>query len=233
MTTIARHYIEAPSEHIPLVSSCRFCPPAFSGYGRSPIENTVLLETDEFVVVPSLGSLVEGWLLIVSKEHYLCMAEAPPSLIDELLALRELVRGVIVDKYRTATVFEHGPARAGMPMGCGIDHAHLHVAPLGFDLYTALAETKDLYGLPWEMPKDGLWSLEPIHRRGESYLFVESPSQPPRYCTPSILPCQFVRTVIGAKLGMRQEYDYARFPFYENIAATLNTLEACFRVAHV
>jgi hypothetical protein len=140
MTTITRHYIEVPSEHIPLVSSCRFCPPAFSSYGRGQIENTVLFETDEFVVVPSLGSLVEGWLLIVSKEHYLCMAEAPPSLIDELLALQQFVRGVIVDKYQ----------------------------PLGFDLYSALAETKDLEGLPWETPKDGLWSLEPIHGRGES-----------------------------------------------------------------
>ncbi len=33
----------------------------------------VLLETANFVVVPTIGAIVEGWLLVVSKEGLVCM----------------------------------------------------------------------------------------------------------------------------------------------------------------
>ena len=33
--------------------------------------NVRLYETENFAVIPSLGSIVEGWLLIIPKKHYL------------------------------------------------------------------------------------------------------------------------------------------------------------------
>ena len=36
-----------------------------------------LVETENFVVVPSLGALVEGWLLIVPKAHHISYGALP------------------------------------------------------------------------------------------------------------------------------------------------------------
>ena len=42
-------------------SGCRFCNP--------PEKERILMETDNFYVMVSLGPIVEGYLLIVAKKH--------------------------------------------------------------------------------------------------------------------------------------------------------------------
>ena len=32
------------------------------------------------------------------------------------------------------TMFEHGASHTGSIMGCGVDHAHVHLVPLDFNL---------------------------------------------------------------------------------------------------
>ena len=49
---------------------CVFC-----NIDNSKVENTIIDESDNFFVLPSIGSLVDGYLLIVSKRHINSMAE--------------------------------------------------------------------------------------------------------------------------------------------------------------
>ena len=44
---------------------CVFC-----NIDNSKVENTIIDESDNFFVLPTIGSLVNGYLLIVSKRTY-------------------------------------------------------------------------------------------------------------------------------------------------------------------
>jgi len=44
-----------------------------------------LLGSDHFVAIPSLGSLVRGWLLVVPRCHYLNLAKLPNEEGDPIL----------------------------------------------------------------------------------------------------------------------------------------------------
>src|SRR6266404_3573115 len=63
--------------------------------------DTVLFETDSFVVTPTLGALVSGWLLIVTKESYLCMGAINDTLRGELSDLVVLFKQALSDCYGT------------------------------------------------------------------------------------------------------------------------------------
>ena len=47
--------------------------------------NRVLYETENFKVLPGLGHIMEGYLLIVSKDHYISVGELPGKLFKELV----------------------------------------------------------------------------------------------------------------------------------------------------
>ena len=52
------------------MNNCIFC-----NVDKSMYYNTILEETNNFFVIPTKGSLVDGYVLIVSKKHYLNMIE--------------------------------------------------------------------------------------------------------------------------------------------------------------
>ena len=53
-----------------IVSDCIFCNLDFD-----KIENTIIYETENFFVIPTVGALVDGYVLIVTKEHMNSLAE--------------------------------------------------------------------------------------------------------------------------------------------------------------
>ena len=50
--------------------SCVFC-----NIDKSKLENTIIDESDNFVVLPTIGALVDGYLMIISKKHINSMSE--------------------------------------------------------------------------------------------------------------------------------------------------------------
>src|SRR5262245_23869638 len=89
----------------------------------------ILVQTPNFVVVPTVGALVEGWLLIVSKDPYVCMGAIDAGLHDELSELLVFCSTAVRECFGAAAIFEHGPSSTGLRVGCGVDHAHVHVLP--------------------------------------------------------------------------------------------------------
>ena len=150
---------------------CRFCDaliltPAARRFSEMPI-----VETERFVVWPSLGGFLEGWVLILPKMHRLSVGACPPEWLRELDDLVTVVTGRIEDAYGEAAVFEHGPAECATQAGCGIDHAHLHVVPTDVDLL-AVAAHAVAADLVWE-PIHGFDDLQRmLASRGHSYLYV-------------------------------------------------------------
>jgi len=120
--------------------ACRYCENIFSksSMGETGVQDRILFESEHFVAVPTLGSLVEGWLLIVSKQHLICMGDLDPSLLEELIGFKSQVAGAVEFQYGSVAIFEHGPSQPKQSLGCGVDHAHLHIVPIECDLMAGL-----------------------------------------------------------------------------------------------
>ena len=67
-----------------LEETCRFCYP--------PEKERILYVTENFYVMASLGPIVEGYLLIVSKKHIPACANIPNEIFQEYLDLKEKVK---------------------------------------------------------------------------------------------------------------------------------------------
>ncbi len=96
-------------------------------YARNP-KSRILFQSGEFVVIPSLGQIVEGHLLIVPNRHFAALGDMSDAFVGELGILCRNVRSILKAEYGSCIFFEHG-TRCVDAGGCGVYHAHLHAVP--------------------------------------------------------------------------------------------------------
>ena len=179
--------------------------------------NRPLFESLNFVVIPSLGALIEGWLLIVSKTHFICAAAFPDHMVAELESLKSNVCEAVRSRYGNAIVFEHGPASDSRPVGCGVDHAHLHVVPISHDL------TAPVLAL---LPSAAVWqggdlsACRAAFRSGFDYLYLEQAPHDPKILVWANVGSQLFRRAIASQLGVPEEYNWREHPRRESAVST-------------
>ena len=201
-------------------SLCCFCSKLVLANSSEPWDK-VLRDTGNFIIAPSKGSLVPGWLMVIAKAHALCTGAIPPSHLQELEEALQAAKHMATSSFGEPTLFEHGPAFAGTPVGCGIDHQHIHVVPLTFSLKEA---TSHIFPeVKWE-PLSGLSESSKLHESGTPYCFVQEPRRELFWCRPPYGVRQLFRRAIAEKLGIPDQFDYARFPQPSNAAATIQYL---------
>jgi ATP adenylyltransferase len=187
----------------------------------SRLEDTFLAETRSFAVVPSLGSLVPGWLLVVPKRRILncsMLAEGERSELKDLIVqLTEALRLFPGQVF----AFEHGASHVGSLTGCGVDQAHIHLVPLEFDL---LAAASDTTGVRWDVHECGdVVDLIDGHR-GE-YVAIHDCGRDRGILGRALgETSQWVRKVIAAELNRADEWDYRTTPQHDLIAVTVGAL---------
>lgn len=204
----------APSPGDPRVE-CRFChglrveapPPTWI--------DEPIYETDSFVVLPSVGALVEGWMLVLPREHFINASCVATSLRNEFAQVVDHTISVVADEFGPPTVFEHGPSSDGSRLGCGVDHAHVHVVPLPFNLEDELLVQSG--GLEWSSRECHMTELPPQSR---DYLALSMGSSRTLLAFPEVAVSQFFRRRIAAALGRPEDYDYRSHPFLEKVATT-------------
>lgn len=179
--------------------------------------NHEVAASKSFVALPSLGSIVPGWLLVVPLRRMLSLRDTTAAERAELL---ELARGLSahLEKFGGSVyAFEHGSASVGSLSGCGVDQAHLHLVPLSFDLIRAATETVEIDwkavdgisfdDLPPENEYVAVWRLN--DGRG-AIGKVHKPVS------------QWMRRLIAAQLGIGEEWNYRTNPQVENIRQTVD-----------
>jgi diadenosine tetraphosphate (Ap4A) HIT family hydrolase len=202
------------------MDTCKLCSGLASPDNREPW-NRPIFQTENFVTIPSLGALLEGWLLVVPKRHHLSMGALPPSLVPEMDALKQSAADHLSRIYGPVTAFEHGPAATGRKVGCGVDHAHLHLVPLGFNL---LAASKNL------MPDCASWKVanwldcQSAYLAGLDYLYVEQPIGGARIATHGNFGSQVLRQAIAAQLGIPEQFNWRLHPQTHIVNSTIGTL---------
>jgi ATP adenylyltransferase len=185
--------------------------------------DTPLFESESFVIVPSVGALVEGWLLVVPKTPRLCFAHLDPSTFSELESFLADIVPIVQSSYGPISIFEHGSTATASPIGCGVDHAHLHLVPAECDL---LAGAKQIApNIQWSTVSafpalrdqvcDGYWFVQQPYGSGSCNVGV---------CSDGIPPSQLFRKVIATSLGHPEAFDWKADLAETRIAATVERL---------
>lgn len=190
----------------------------------------VLLETDHFVVVPTVGQIVEGYLIIVTKKHYLSMGHLPPSMYAELRWVSDQTSRVLQGVYGIDCIqFEHGPVGPSQSGGSCVNHAHLHVVPIDLDAsvdiipHLALMETVEIDEYPA--------SAQRMLTRNKSYLYIkpsEGNTNGAILVDATGLPSQYMRRIIAKIVGKPDEWDWAVFVGERELLACLEKLRPLF-----
>jgi ATP adenylyltransferase len=183
--------------------------------------NATLMESPNFRVLPSLGALVEGWVLILPKPHFLSMGKLPSSLLLEMRSLKNAISTQLNRIYGPVYAFEHGPGEANRKVGCGVDHAHLHLVPLDFDLLSASAAY---------LPDHSAWreatfaDCQAAAQTRQDYVYLEEPRGRSWVIRDRELGSQLLRRAIATRLGAPNEFNWRSNPQIENVRATLRAL---------
>ena len=199
------------------MDNCRFCSIANSNEIVQKPENAKIAENEKYFAISSVGALVEGWTLIVPKQHCCSMKdlyseEAFSTFANQLISVLTACYGPVV-------AFEHGPNREGSDTSCGTDHAHIHIVP-----YHSLAAKLDNMEMEWQR-----CSASQVSKfvNGNEYLFYcepdgkwDDPAGRVHVLDESI--SQFFRRVIAEDLGILDRFNYKTNPDTE---LTLKTIE--------
>jgi hypothetical protein len=188
--------------------------------GSSDLFDVPMYADSASVVLPSVGSLVPGWSLVVPKYAARNLTSLSLEQRQALRPARDFANALSSRFAGEVFEFEHGPAAVGSLTGCGVDHAHLHVAALPFDLVQAVGEAHGGHPIeaetldPWATIAEGrdYWLVRRA-RTGEGLLvYPETPVS------------QGIRRIVAASLGLRS-WDYRAFPFADHAAHTRRAAE--------
>lgn len=172
-------------------------------------QRRVMLESEHFAVIPSLGPLTPGHSLLCSKTHAASFAALAPALQAELSQVKRELRQRLRAMYGgVAVIFEHGMAGEGTRIPCTVDHAHMHFVPLAVSL-----EPELLRLLPWRV-FDGSLAALARETRGEEYLLLESDDGACRVATRGAqgFESQFMRRAIAAQVGSAEAWNWRDAP---------------------
>lgn len=198
---------------------CRFCQ---IGAGHAYFDHDrILMESENYFAVASIGGFIEGWTLVCTKRHVLNLSADYCS--DEFMAFSIKVADAVSAAYGQLKVFEHGVQQSGSLTGCGTDHAHLHLVPFKNSLVQQVLEVSS----------DQLWirtaaqDAKKIADGREYLLMADSPADLAEKSYLSIVnqpQSQFFRRIMASYLGMDHEANYRDFPFQDKAESTVRQL---------
>ena len=188
---------------------CRFCGIIAGEFNYTDIDQPFAC-IDDYLAVASIGAMIEGWSLIIPREHQLSMKGFyDRSKFSDFL---NSVIPSIVNRYGSLIAFEHGANKKGSITSCGTDHAHLHLVPMNESLLPGL-QTSDLMWV-----KCHTSDISSIVKDSE-YLFYTDIGYKNEWQDPlgylHVLNrpiSQYFRQLIAERIGCFSEFDYKKYP---------------------
>lgn len=188
---------------------CIFC-----NLDTKKVVNTIIDETDNFYILPALGSLVEGYLLIVTKRHINSMSDLSKNEIIEYLEIIDRYRENFYKVYgRYPIVFEHGTPKIHSKIkASSVTHAHTHIINHNYlveDELIKKLEFKKINSIgDINNQKNYISYINPMGVNMVSYTF--SPES------------QLMRRMIAKDLGIDEKFSWKEYSFMENVELTID-----------
>ena len=141
---------------------CIFC-----DRSRSDVKDDILFESSHFYVKACLASITPGHVLLISKDHYSCFGDLPPSLYEEFTKLKDILIQRIGERFCEPFLLEHGL------WGQSVAHAHFHFTPLSGEGYTIPSIFEEMvYSSGVRYREGGLETLKDVFSSEGEYLAV-------------------------------------------------------------
>lgn len=220
-------------------SKCSFCSEFFSDGTDSFYINKIgkpnnllnrkLYETRRWIIIPTIGSCVENYLLFVHKDHTISGAYCDYIDFLELNALIKAVYQYNYVKYKKPTIlFEHGTIEEPRISGCCVTHTHFHVVPFESDLEKDIEQWLERAGPIKKSVISSCNQLTDQLIKKADYIFYQSPSGKSIVFEPKMSVSQLVRQIIFSKLGIPNRYDWKTSDnyFLENIISTIEHFDS-------
>ena len=211
--------------------SCDFCQEIrastsyFSRLYSQYLNNRIIKETANFVIFPSIGQIVEGYVLIVSKQHFTSVSSLPVEQINELRFLVDSVGEAFKSIYHKAPIFfEHGvPGGSGQYGGCGIYHLHLHAVPVNSRI-NLLNSLTDEFAFKHLQTIDELCDFVKLNK---PYLLYIDQNRNIVVAETQSIPSQYFRRILAKKLGCRI-WDWKSYGIEPSLIETYSKLKPIF-----
>jgi len=203
--------------------NCRICENIIGGgVEADAIWNEILFDSEDFVSTPSVGALVPGYLLTIPKQHTICSGALRKRDLGRYWKFTKKVRERVEQKFGKTILFEHGPARSDTEVGCGVDHAHLHIVPIDGPILD-LVEKNNPAPIEWREIKSFKMVSE-IHNSGEEYLFYQGEGKTMFVGTSEQINSQLFRRAIAELTDSSDQFDWSENPMVNNVHATVEEL---------
>lgn len=182
------------------------------GGGSSEVRrvyDTHLACSESFVVLPAVGPIVAGHVMVVSRTHAPNLAAMGPRVIAEY---NDFVQSISHRPgFSELLEGEHG-ASADSTGGACITHCHVNLIP-GF--------ANLIHNLQLDLPRFDLdCELRNLSVDSAPYILLRADKRVLSFRAESV-PSQLIRRVLFAKIG-RQDWDWAAYP---NLNVVNQTLE--------
>ena len=190
-----------------------------------PVFDDVLWQSAELAILPTRGSIVPGWHLVVPRRplpNMLSMYHSRAVVPNEVAG--QISAHLRVDGRQTLW-FEHGAVSSRTPLGCGVDQAHLHViVNVPFSFRTFLLASEEQSDQRWATG-DFVDLADDIQADEEFYMFgigheaasLRRPSKP---------TSQFFRKIVAKLTNKIDKWDYRNNDFIDNVHATIQSWRA-------
>jgi diadenosine tetraphosphate (Ap4A) HIT family hydrolase len=194
-------------------NECRLCK-IWNGCYENLFDRPYLIN-DDFLSIVSIGAFINGWSLIIPKNHTYSMRSyySRKSLYDFIA----IVAKKLSSQYNSKLIaFEHGANRCDSLTSCGTHHAHLHLLPYNHSILeemhsdrswikTSFSEVSNLVGSEEYLLYSEL--QDPIADSDVYIHLVENAES------------QYFRKLLAKKEGIT-DYSYKSSPF---IASSINS----------
>lgn len=183
--------------------------------GPDPICDIDLARLPDFSIVPTIGSIVEGWVLVIPKQKVLSIKGLTKGQRRDLVQISHHVEHDLAVYNSPIVKLEHGPSTKGSLTGCGVDQAHLHILPLevGFKEFVFTSDEK----LDW-LKVDSVDPWSEVAQDKDYYLMWIGNDCFVSY--PEVKTSQYFRRKVAQFIGKPEHWDYKTAPNYENVRRT-------------
>jgi ubiquinone/menaquinone biosynthesis C-methylase UbiE/diadenosine tetraphosphate (Ap4A) HIT family hydrolase len=180
----------------------------------------LIFRTSVVDVLAGLGSMVPGYVLLLPRRHVRSMGELAVPEMTHVFELAWRMRDRISEVFGGDVVLvEHGSSgHHRSASGACIDHAHIHLFPL------SPGADPGQFMVPNSHPISGISELSSIAQLGKNYYFCAFGRFAGYVAVEPRLESQQARRVWAEALGMRDEWDWAAFPFLTNAHVTTTKL---------
>jgi hypothetical protein len=107
-------------------------------------------------------------------------------------------------------------------VGCGVDHAHLHVLPVTRNLIADIPRVSDVH-LKWEYAS-GLNSIRSFLESSSPYLYVEQDGHA-FIADATEAPSQLFRRVVAYQAGMPSMFNWREHPMAQKVMQTARAVQ--------